>query len=250
MTGAIRRPRRPSRQHITLQLGQHALGSPSDRAYGQMNARIEHALDGQSMGGVHISCLLKPTFVHKRPQFFSRTTVLIETRDFIRFSRIGDFHARTSSHLNRRPTCKRELRQQRRIARVHNPSPFWQVKAIREKIPLDNRPKRRYRHAPDKHILCRIRHMVVVARLAFIEIEKGRSTGGKTGHGAPMYIVANSLKRLQGVLDRGMPCLLAHILLRKSADELRGVLSLFDRVPNVGVRGRFPCRRKQEAVIA
>lgn len=23
-----------------------------------------------------------------------------------------------------------------------------------------------------------------------------------------------------------------------------------DRVPNVGVRGRFPCRRKQEAVIA
>ena len=75
--------------------------------------------------------------------------------------------------------------------------------------------------------------MVVVARLAFIEIDKGRSTGGKTGHGAPMYIVANSLKRLQGVLDRGMPCLLAHILLRKSADELRGVHSLFH--DNLGI---------------
>ena len=27
-------------------------------------------------------------------------------------------------------------------------------------------------------------------------------------------------------------------------------LSYLDRVPNVGVRGRFPVRRKQEAVIA
>ena len=27
-------------------------------------------------------------------------------------------------------------------------------------------------------------------------------------------------------------------------------VKICDRVPNVGVRGRFPCRRKQEAVIA
>ena len=75
--------------------------------------------------------------------------------------------------------------------------------------------------------------MVVVARLAFIEIDKGRAANRKTGYGSPMYIVANSLKRLQRVLDRGMPCLLAHILLRKPADELRGVLSLFH--DNLGV---------------
>ena len=106
MPDAIRRPRRPSRQRITLQLGQHALGSPSDRAYGQMNARIEHALDGQGMGGIRISCLLKPIFVHKRLQFFSRAAIPVKTRDFIRIGRIGDFQARTSSHLNRRPTRK------------------------------------------------------------------------------------------------------------------------------------------------
>ena len=98
--------RRASYPRIMFQLDQHTLCSPTDCAYGQVDACIEHAFDGQSMGGVRISCLLKPIFVHKRPQFLSCAAIPVKTRDFIRIGCVRNFHARTASHLNWRPTRK------------------------------------------------------------------------------------------------------------------------------------------------
>ena len=43
---------------------------------------------------------------------------------------------------------------------------------------------------------------------------------------------------------------LVHDICNASAGIIDWLIDDLDRVPNVGVRGRFPCRRKQEAVIA
>lgn len=78
--------------------------------------------------------------------------------------------------------------------------------------------------------------MIVVARLALVEIQKGRSAHGKSGHGTPTYVVANRPERLEGVLHRSMPRPLPLVLLEKVFNELRVLTAPFH--DNLGV-GHF-----------